>query len=510
MNGPRGSRTRPRRASLVNLAVLGVVLVHTVLMSADKCPYPKSATRAGEITAVQPQVFESIPSPAWRLPLLGDLLTVDSEKPIQKEMALASKLGPIFEWKIVNNRVTVVSGVDLVAEVNNEALWAKSVGLPILKLRKVAEDGLFTAFNSEPNWRKAHNILSEGFSRSALRNYHPSMLRALGGLTDSWDRVADAGETIDASSDANKLALDVIGLAGFGYDFASFIGEEHPFVGAMSRVLAHVNSTSNDIPFLRKLRGNGADLQNEKDIALLRTVVDNVIAERQSKPGEHQDDLLDLMLHSADAETGEKLDPVNIRNQVFTFLVAGNETTAGTLAFALYFLSRHPDVADTARAEVADVTAGETPAFEDVARMRYLRRVVDETLRLWPSAPGYFRKVRTDTTLGGRYDMPKGSWVFVLLPQLHRDPVWGEDPESFDPDRFKPENVKKRPAHAYRPFGTGPRACIGRQFALHEAVLALAIILQRYNFQSDPEYKLDIRETLSLKPVGFELSLQRR
>lgn len=479
-------------------------------MSADKCPYPESATQAGEMAAPQPQVFESIPSPAWRLPLLGDLLTVDSSKPIQKEMALAARLGPIFEWKIVNNRVTVVSGVDLVAEVNNETLWAKSVGLPLLKLRKVAEDGLFTAFNSEPNWQKAHNILSEGFSRSALRTYHRSMLQALGGLTDSWDRVAAAGGKIDASSDANKLALDVIGLAGFGYDFASFDGDEHLFVGAMSRVLRHVNSTSNDLPFLRKLRGNGAELQNERDIAYLQHVVDDVIAERQSKPREHHEDLLDLMINNADAVTGEKLDPVNIRNQVFTFLVAGNETTAGTIAFALYFLSRHPDVADTARAEIAAITDGEIPVFEDVARMRYLRRVVDETLRLWPSAPGYFRKVRTDTTLGGRYKMPKGSWVFVLLPQLHRDPVWGEDPESFDPDRFKPENVKKRPAHAYRPFGTGPRACIGRQFALHEAVLALAVILQRYNFQADPKYTLDIRETLSLKPYGFELSVERR
>lgn len=132
-----------------------------------------------------------------------------------------------------------------------------------------------------------------------------------------------------------------------------------------------------------------------------------MIAERQAKPGEHQDDLLDLMLNNTDDETGEKLDPVNIRNQVLTFLVAGNETTAGTIAFALYFLALHPEIADAARAEVADITGGEAPAFEDVAKMRYLRRVVDETLRLWPSAPGYFRKVRTDTTLGGRYAMPK-------------------------------------------------------------------------------------------------------
>lgn len=297
---------------------------------------------------------------------MGDLLTVDSSKPIQKEMALAARLGPIFEWKIVSNRVTVVSGVDLVAEVNNETLWAKSVGLPLLKLRTVAEDGLFTAFNSEPNWQKAHNILSEGFSRSALRTYHRSMVQALGGLTDSWDRVASDGGKIDVSRDANKLALDVIGLAGFDYAFASFDGDEHPFVGAMSRVLRHVNSTSNDLPFLRKLRGNGADLQNKRDIAYLQHVVDDVIAERQSKPREHHEDLLDLMINNADAATGEKLDPVNIRNQVFTFLVAGNETTAGTIAFALYFLSRHPDVADTARAEITGITDGEIPAFEDV------------------------------------------------------------------------------------------------------------------------------------------------
>ncbi|MGE2871983.1 hypothetical protein ACQGFJ_32295 [Rhodococcus sp. 3.70] len=106
---------------------------------------------------------------------------------------MASRLGPIFERKIINHRLTVVSGVELVAEVNNEALWAKSVGLPIRKLRAVAEDGLFTAFNSEPNWQKAHNILNAGFSQTALRKYHPSMLRALDGLTSSWDAVAAAG-----------------------------------------------------------------------------------------------------------------------------------------------------------------------------------------------------------------------------------------------------------------------------------------------------------------------------
>ncbi|MFG1783293.1 cytochrome P450 [Rhodococcus oryzae] len=462
-----------------------------------------------------------IPKPRHRLPVLGDLLSVDPAKPVQKEMRMAAELGPIFERKIVGQRLVVVSGVDLVSEVNDESTWAKSLGQPIRKLRSIAEDGLFTAFNNEPNWAKAHNILAPGFSQAALRGYHGSMLRALDGLRSAWDGAAATGDPVDVSRDMNRLTLDVIGLAGFGYDFGSFTKppgaepaerpvSEDPFVTAMSRALAHINRTSNDLPFVRKLFGRKAAEQHKADIALMRSVVDDVIAERSRHPGGH-DDLLDLMLGTVDPASGESLDPVNIRNQVLTFLVAGNETTAGTLGFALYYLAKHPEIAAAARAEIDAVAPGDDPlSFDQIGKLRYLRRVVDETLRLWPAAPGYFRKVRTDTVLGGRYAMPLGSWVFVLLPQLHRDPVWGNDTESFDPDRFLPEQVRKRPRDAYRPFGTGPRSCIGRQFALHEAVLTLAELLRRYEFTGDPAYTLDIQEAVTLKPRGFTLRIRSR
>nr|WP_072753166.1 cytochrome P450 [Rhodococcus maanshanensis] len=473
-----------------------------------------------------------MPTPRHRLPVLGDLLSVDPAKPVQKEMRMAAELGPIFERKIVGQRLVVVSGVELVSEVNDESTWAKSLGQPIRKLRGIAEDGLFTAFNNEPNWAKAHNILAPGFSQSALRSYHGSMLRALDGLRSAWDSAAATGDPVDVSRDMNRLTLDVIGLAGFGYDFGSFTKSagaepaerpedtgaepaerpvsEDPFVTAMSRALAHINRTSNDLPFVRKLFGRKAAAQHEADIALMRSVVDDVIAERSRQPGGH-DDLLDLMLGTVDPASGESLDPVNIRNQVLTFLVAGNETTAGTLGFALYYLAQHPEIAAAARAEIDAVAPGDGPlSFDQIGKLRYLRRVVDETLRLWPAAPGYFRKVRKDTMLGGRYPMPLGSWVFVLLPQLHRDPVWGNDTESFDPDRFLPDQVRKRPRDAYRPFGTGPRSCIGRQFALHEAVLTLAELLRRYEFTGDPTYTLDIQEAVTLKPRGFTLLVRSR
>ena len=112
----------------------------------------------------------------------------------------------------------------------------------------------------------------------------------------------------------------------------------------------------------------------------------------------------------------------------------------------------------------------------------YVRRVLDESLRLWPTAPAFAREARHDTVLGGVHPMRRGAWALVLTAMLHRDPaVWGEDAEAFDPDRFDPAAVRARPAHAFKPFGTGARACIGRQFALHEATLVLGLLLRRYD-----------------------------
>ena len=157
----------------------------------------------------------------------------------------------------------------------------------------------------------------------------------------------------------------------------------------------------------------------------------------------------------------------------------------------------------------------------DVDRSRIERRVatrycdtvtedLDEALRLWPTAPGYLRAARTDTVLGGQYRMNEGDWALVFLPLLHRDPRVWPHAERFDPDRFGPGQAKSRPPHAYKPFGTGKRACIGRQFALHEAVLALGLILHRYRLTPPDAYELQIAESLTLKPRGFELVPCRR
>jgi unspecific monooxygenase len=443
-----------------------------------------------------------IPHRPGRLPVIGDLIGANPRTPLQDTLRIGRRIGPIFTRKIFGFEIVFAGGVDLVTQLNDETKFGKHVGMGVENLRAVAGDGLFTAHTHEPNWRLAHDILQPAFSAEAMRRYHPVMLDVARELVARWDA---APGPVDVSADMTRLTLETIGLAGFGYRFGSFErAERHPFVTAMIRSLRFAQLQNVKLPFVRRAFAGTAE-QNQADIAVMTDLVDQVINERRSS-GEESRDLLGLMLTEGHPMTGERLDPVNIRNQAITFVVAGHETTSGALSFALYYLTRHPELLAKARAEVDAVWGDREPAFGDVAKLRYVRRVLDEAMRLWPTAPGYSREAREDVVLGGKYRMRKGDWVIVPLPLVHRDPaVWGPDPEAFDPDRFEPAAVKKRPAQAYKPFGTGERACIGRQFALHEAVLALGMVLQRYDFEVDPSYELRIVESLTLKPSGFTL-----
>ncbi|EGD24181.1 cytochrome P450 [Rhodococcus hoagii] len=453
----------------------------------------------------------SVPHPPGRLPLVGDVLGVSLHTPVQDSMRLERQLGPIFERKALGHRFVFVSGADMVAELSDESRFAKNVAPGIAELRGIGGDGLFTAYNEEPNWARAHNLLRPAFTQAAMRSYHDIMVTVAGELAEHWDTHVD-GAPVDVSSDMTKLTLETIGRAGFSYSFDSFRRERpHPFVEAMVRALTHAQRrTFRKVPLVSKLLYRRSDRQNEQDTAYLAQVVDEVIRQRRDSDAEGPEDLLEIMLRAAREEDPNRLDEVNIRNQVVTFLVAGHETTSGALSFALHYLAQHPEILAKARAEVDAVWGDGTPTFEQVAKLRYVRRVLDETLRLWPTAPAYAREAREDTVLANRYPMRAGEWVLVLIPSLHRDPAWGSDPERFDPDRFAPERVRGRAPHIYKPFGTGERACIGRQFAIHEAVLVLGTILRRYDFTADPDYQLRIQERLTLMPVGFTLSLRRR
>lgn len=450
-----------------------------------------------------------LPHPPHRIPLLGDLWDLHITDSSQWGMKGAQRYGDIYERNIAGVRVTYLSDPDLLVEINDDRYWSKFLGVPIRNLREIARDGLFTAHNSEPNWAKAHAILAPSFTAQAMRSYHQTMVDVTDQLTSLWTAKADTW--IDASADMNKTTLEIIGRCAFGYDFDSFSDSgEHPLVSAMLRELRYINRAAYSHPLVEQTVFRKQWRQHRDDVKMVHALVDDVVAARRTTgPGE-QGDLLDRMLVEADPESGERLDDANVRNQILTFLVAGHETSAGALAFALHYLSLNPGVVDDARREIESVCTDGAPTFEQVSKLRAIRRIIDETLRLWPVAPGYFRKANADTMLGGQYPFEKGEWVFVVLLQLHRNSLWGTDAEEFNPDRFLPERVRGRHPEIYRPFGVGMRACIGRQFAYHEIAVVLATIIKNFDLEPDPKYSLQVRETITLKPEGLRLKLRRR
>ena len=456
--------------------------------------------------------LSGIPQPPG-LPLLGNAFSIDRATIVQGFCKLVQEHGPVVKIDMAGRPILIVSDPDLVRELCDEDRFDKSLKGAAGFGRRFAGDGLFTAETNEPNWRKAHNILLPSFGQRAIQSYHPMMLDIAGQLMSRWERL-NKEDSIDVVHDMTSLTLDTIGLCAFGYRFNSFYREQyHPFIDAMICALDATMKTrglpKEDVLFWRRERR----LRN--NIRTMNELVDQIIRERRAgRDADLRPDLLDAMLESEDRETGERLDDANIRYQIITFLIAGHETTSGLLSFALHALMTHPNALAKCYEEV-DATLGRNvtvlPSYSQIQRLTYVARVLKETLRLWPTAPGFALSPRADTTIGGRHFLKKGQHIFVLLPMLHRSrKVWGDRADLFDPGHFSREAEQSRPPHCYKPFGSGQRACIGQQFAMHEAALVLAMILQRFTPVAEPSYQLKIKETLTIKPDGLRIRVRAR
>ncbi|SOB86242.1 cytochrome P450 / NADPH-cytochrome P450 reductase [Streptomyces sp. 1331.2] len=469
-------------------------------------------TEARAETAVEAEAGAGAATATPAVPLVDISAMPPVAVPALRTMDLAREHGPAFVQRLHGRDSLIVSGLELVEELADETRFTKSIGPALENVRQFTGDGLFTAYNEEPNWARAHDILMPAFALGSMRTYHPVMLRVARRLIDSWDGRSAAGAPVDVPGDMTRMTLDTIGLAGFGFDFGSFDRDEpHPFVEAMVRCLDWAMTRLTRDP---ELDHSERDAAFRADADYLAAVVDEVIAARAGESAQGPaEDLLGLMLGAVRPSDGTRLDAENIRNQVITFLIAGHETTSGALSFALYYLVKHPAVLRQVQREVDELwgdQADPEPSYEDVGRLRYTRQVLNEALRLWPTAPAFSREAREDTLLGGRIPLRAGETVFVSTPMLHRDPAWGDNPELFDPSRFDDEPEAARSPHAFKPFGTGERACIGRQFALHEATMLLGMLVHRYRLIDHADYRLTIKQTLTIKPDEFTLALARR
>jgi cytochrome P450/NADPH-cytochrome P450 reductase len=407
--------------------------------------------------------------------------------------------GPLFYADYDGERKLYACSAELVEELCDEDRFAKNLTKSLDRVRPLAGDGLFTSYYGESNWQKAHDVLLPGFSYAGLRNYHSAMLDINCELIKRWD-VSAGKQPVDVSTDLQKLAMDTVGLAGFGarfnsYDYDGLAPIPATFTAALSEVFQ-----------------NGTTPQFNAELANLHAYFDELTVAHRSGAADAADDLLFVML-GHDANGAPLLDRDNINNQIMTFLIAGQLTTSELMPNTVYNVVHHPAVLARVRAEVDEVFGTDDdylPTYDDIGKFSYLRQVINETLRLSPPVLEFDRMALSDTVIGGQYPVKKGEAVSVLTGSLHRQPGWGDNVEFFDPDRFSPERSEFRSAGLFKPFGTGARSCIGRQFALHEATLAIARIFHRYRLIDSQHYALQWDSATSRRPVGFHLDLVRR
>jgi cytochrome P450 len=371
------------------------------------------------------------------------------------------------------------------------------------KLRMSIGNGLLTS--EDDFWLRQRRIAQPAFHRQKISGLAGVMAQAARETADEWQSIAADGRAVDVSEEMMRFTRTVVLRALLGADLGAYADKvDEAWVIINERVGESFWSLGIAERFQRaKAR------QFDEARAVLRQAVDHVITERRRNPSDSAD-LLSMLMDVRDEDTGEGMTDEQLRVEVTTFLLAGQETTSLALTWTWYLLSQHPAVRERLEHELDTVLAGRAPEYSDLAQLPYTRMVIDEALRLYPPAWGLSRQALADDTLGG-FRLPKGWLAFVIPYVLHRLPAYWKDPDTFDPERFSPERSVDRPKFVYLPFGAGPRQCIGNQFALIEAHLSVATLAQRYRMQLVKGHRVEPWPLITLRPrFGMPMIIETR
>ncbi len=431
--------------------------------------------------------------PRYRTPF--GMTAAFRQDPLGFYMTAFRTFGDVVGFHIGPFRSLLVVHPDHIKHVLQDNNHNYEKGVVIAKLKVLIGEGLFTSEGDF--WRRQRRLTQPAFHRQRLAGFVATMTDTVRAMLDRWDPVAHSGAPLDVAGEMSRLTLGIVGRTLFSRNLDDAADE---FGHTLSAVLALMNDRAMRFLPSPLWWPTPANRRLARGIRALDRVVFDIIEERRRTGAAHED-LLDMLLRARDEDTGEGMTDRQLRDEIMTFLLAGHETTAVALSWTWYLLARHPSVAESLQAEVATALGGRTPTVEDLPRLRYARMVVEEAMRLYPPVWGFFRQALGPDTLG-EHAVPKGAVLFISPYVTHRHPHLWEDPERFDPERFAPDRVRDRPRFAYLPFSGGPRLCIGNEFALMEAQLAVAMTMQRYRLRLVPGTEVEAESRVTLRPRG--------
>jgi len=451
--------------------------------------------------STQPEIpSASIPGPRGHF-VLGSIPAIQRDR-VQFLVDLQRDYGDVVRIRLGPYEAVVIFHPDAIQRIllDNQSNYSKETRT-YASLSLLVGNGLITS--NGDFWLRQRRLMQPAFHRTEINALSEMIVQQTQAILDHLEGEAESGQAVNIARAMMNLTLGVATQAFFGsrvQDVDGNLGEvisylmsdtafrfEHPFYPPVW------------FPAPRNLQFNAA-------MKHLDAVIYGILADRRSHAGE-KNNLLDMMIGAQleeDDDTGggvQRMTDRQLRDEVVTLFLAGHETTAVSLCWTLYLLSQHPEVEARLRRELEDVLGGRPPTLDDLPQLEYARRVRDESMRLYPPAWLTERRSLGEDVLCG-YRISAGITLAITQFVTHRHPEFWENPETFDPDRFSPERSAGRHGYAYFPFGGGPRLCIGKNLALLETHLTLAMLVQRYRFELEPGWQVRTEPELSLRQKG--------
>jgi cytochrome P450 len=414
---------------------------------------------------------------------------------------LLQRYGDVARWRGTFD-VHLVNHPDFVRRVLTQPYpqFSKQV-IDYRVLAQIMGNGLVS--NDGAHWARQRKLMQPMFANRVVNGFDVAINRLTSDLLTEWDGRKDSPVWVDR--DMGRLTFEIVGATLFGSDIEAYADE-------IAKILDIVNLQTLEVRALMTLYPwipTPYNLRWRKARKRLDEIVYGMIAARR-REGAQQNDMLDRLLAARDDKSGTAMDERQMRDEVVTLMLAGHETSATALAWTLYLLATHPEIAERLAAELAAVLHGNAATSGDLNALPYLKQVVQESMRIYPPVWAVARRSQADEHFGD-YDIPAGSYIAVVPFALHRHPEFWTDPERFDPDRFQVRPDQSRHSYCYLPFAAGPRACIGLGMAMLEIQLVLAQIVQRYRVHAVPGHPVDILPKVTLRQrYGMPLRLSRR
>jgi cytochrome P450 len=397
--------------------------------------------------------------------------------------------GDIFSFRLAHRNLIVVNHPDYVRHIlqDNHRNYRKS--LAYRKLKLLLGNGLFT--NEGESWLAQRRLAQPAFHKERLNVYMDTMIQEAREMSNRW---CTQNDVVPLLQESTLLTLKIISkcLLGIGLNHEGGVVQDHlPY--ALDFMIKRVTSTLN-LPIHFPVRSH---LRFKKAVNSLNSLILNIIRDKKTA-GAYGDDLLSMLMNAKDEQTGEQMSDKQLRDEILTFFLAGHETTAVTLAWAIYLICNHPEVYEKVKKEAQAVFAIEATPMEYLKGLTYTRKVIQETMRLVSPIWVMGREALQDDQLGS-YPIAKGTSIIFSPFLIHRHPDFWPDAETFNPERFA-ENTKMPHPFAYFPFGGGPRLCIGNNFALTELQLILGVIFNQFDFELRDKKHPGYQFSLTLRP----------